>query len=150
LTYKVVSLTEFVEATQPYWYAHWQEVGINQNIIPLDVDLDVYRAIEKAGSLVCILAYDEDVPVGYMIWFTRTNPRYKTSLSGITDIFWLHPEYRKGRHGLRMFQFAEQVLKGMGCQRLFGSCKVEHDLESLYLGLGFTPFEKSFTKLLSE
>ena len=64
------------------------------------------------------------------------------------DIYFLKKEYRKGRVGLKMFQFAEKLLKEQGIDRIIYNTKVHSDNSSLFEYLGYSFMDKVFTKLL--
>jgi N-acetylglutamate synthase-like GNAT family acetyltransferase len=69
-------------------------------------------------------------------------------LTAYEDIYFLKKEYRKGRIGLKMFQFAEKLLKEQGVQRIIYNTKVHSDNSSLFEYLGFKFIDKVFSKML--
>ena len=73
---------------------------------------------------------------------------YKTCLTAFEDIYFLKKEYRKGRVGIRLFQYAEKMLKEQGINRIIYNTKVHSDNTSLFEYLGYSFMDKVFTKLL--
>jgi N-acetylglutamate synthase-like GNAT family acetyltransferase len=57
-------------------------------------------------------------------------------------------EFRKGRIGIRLFQYAEKVLKERGVQRMVVNTKIHLDNSRLFEYLGYKMTDKVFTKML--
>jgi GNAT superfamily N-acetyltransferase len=70
-------------------------------------------------------------------------------LTAFEDIYYLKKEYRKGRVGLRLFQFAEDVLKKEGVNRVIMHTKVFLDNSRLFEYLGYKFTDKLFSKVLN-
>jgi hypothetical protein len=127
--------------------AHYDELSVNKQF-PLDPAWEHYEAHLNAGSLKFITCKEDGVLIGYIIYFVQPHLHYKTMLTAFEDIYFLKKEHRKGRTGIRMFQFAEKVLKEMGVHRVIYSTKVHSDNTSLLEYLGFKMTDKIFGKML--
>jgi GNAT superfamily N-acetyltransferase len=86
--------------------------------------------------------------IGYVIFMVQPHLHYKTCLTAFEDIYYLKPEYRKGRTGIRMFKYAEEVLKSVGVNRIIMHTKVHLDNSRLFEYLGYKNSDKLFTKIL--
>lgn len=151
LTYAVEDFLCVLPELEPHFKNHYAAVGLHQDVIALDVDYDYYRALERSGVLLTITARDDaGVVQGYMLWLVKTHPRYQQSLTGTADVFWLAKPYRKGLNGLKMFRFAEQVLRTLGVQRVYAGTKRSLNVGALYRRLGYTHHEDLYVKLLTE
>ena len=74
---------------------------------------------------------------------------YKTCKTAFEDIYFLKKEYRKGRTGIRLFQFAEKELRNEGVNRVVMHTKIHLDNSSLFEYLGYKLTDKLYTKILS-
>jgi N-acetylglutamate synthase-like GNAT family acetyltransferase len=74
-------------------------------------------------------------------------------LHGITDVYFILPEYRKGRTGIRLFKRVEEEMKRIGVQKLFTSAKL-HTADGksgrLFEYLGFSATETVYTKYIGD
>jgi len=150
LTYQVEAFSAVLAEMQPLWHAHWQEVAMNQDTIPLNPDLDAYRALEAAGVLHVLTVRDQGRVVGYHVAVIRPHLHYQQSLSAMTDLYYLHPDYRKGRAGVRLFQAFEASCKALGVEKLFTGTKLHLDLGRLFERLGWVETERLYTKYLGD
>ena len=128
---------------------HWLEIALHQDVIELAPAQEQYEHIDQAGQLLIVTARTLDGHmVGYYAAFVRPHLHYRFSLSAFQDLFYLHPDHRKGATAINLFREAERALRARGVERVFGSCKVEPDLRPLFKRLGWTQHEYGFTKLL--
>ena len=127
---------------------HWEEIARDRDTIKLDPDWPAYHALEACGQLHFLVCRVDGRMAGYHLAFVRPHLHYRQSLSCITDIFYLKPEYRKGGIGKQLFIESEKVLKARGVQKFFVGCKVAQDLSVLFEGLGFDRIEYVFSKIL--
>jgi N-acetylglutamate synthase-like GNAT family acetyltransferase len=69
-------------------------------------------------------------------------------MTAIEDLYFVTKSFRKGRVGIRLFQYAEKVLKERGVQRIVMHTKVHLDNSKLFEYLGYKMTDKVFTKML--
>lgn len=127
---------------------HWQEVATYQNKINLDLDYETYDQLASDGELLIITARDGLKIVGYHWLILKTHLHYKQSLTAFTDVFFLHPDYRKGFNGVNLFKFVEEALKNKGVQRFIISSKTTHDKSKIFERLSFDRVEVVYSKIL--
>jgi GNAT superfamily N-acetyltransferase len=137
------NLTELKEVIKD----HYEELSVTKTF-PLDPDWEAYKQILDVGRLKFVTCKEDGVLIGYIIFFVMPHLHYKTCLTAFEDIYFLKKEYRKGRIGLKMFQFAEKLLKEQGINRIIYNTKVHSDNSSLFEYLGYSFMDKVFTKLL--
>jgi GNAT superfamily N-acetyltransferase len=150
LTFTVEPWAQVWPELAPFWEQHWREVAIDQDHIKLDINLGWYDEMAACGMLHVVVARDAGQVVGYLLAMVRYHPRYKTSLTGIVDIYWLHPSYRRGYNGSRLLKYAEASLRQRGCERLYSAVKLSLDVGKVYERLGWIATERLYTKLLKE
>lgn len=149
ITYHVESWTETYQEMQPYWIEHWKEVGMHQDALPLNVDIQSYLELDRLGILHTVTVRNDGHIIGYHLSMIRRHLRYDV-LGAFTDVYFLSPAYRKRLVGYRMFQFVETSLKAKGVRYLFTGTKLSLDMGRLFERLGWQEVERLYVKLLPE
>jgi N-acetylglutamate synthase-like GNAT family acetyltransferase len=147
-TYSVETIEECVTEMGKMWALHWQEIALDKDTILLDPDVDSFIVMEQLGGLQIVTARDDGRLIGYHVTIVRNHLHYKSSLTGYVDMYFIHPDYRKGRTGLNLFKFAENKLIEMGCKRIFTSTKLHKDMGKLLEYLGHRETERVYVKNL--
>ena len=132
----------------PLWERHWQEIGTNRDVIPLDPDWDAYDRMHLKGGLKIVGAFDGEEMVGYVFAIITGHLHYRSTKCGFYDLYWLAPEYRKGLTGVRMFREMERVLRDLKVVKVYAPTKLEHDKSTLFKRMGWSPAEVMFTNVL--
>ena len=130
---------------------HWAEVAGERDHIKLDPDWEWYAECDRQDMLQVLTARaDRTELVGYHLSIIRTHPHYKSTLMGFTDIYFIAPEYRKGRTGIQLFIRAEEELRARGVRKIFTGTKLSLDMAPILLRLGWRETERLFTKYLGD
>jgi hypothetical protein len=95
---------------------HWQEAGIMQGDMPLDIDIAQYHKLEQAGLLRTFVACHDGQAVGYAQYFVAPHLHYRTTCWATGDTFYIAPEHRSVFTALGLFGFAEQCLREDGAK----------------------------------
>jgi GNAT superfamily N-acetyltransferase len=148
VTYAVERLADMHGEMELLLPLHWQEIARDRERIKLAPDWAAYFALENAGGLHVMVARAAGRMIGYHISFIRPHLHYRYSLSAITDIYFVLPEYRQGRVGIELFKQVEKSWKARGVEKAFTGCKVAKDMQPLFERLGWTWIEKTFAKVL--
>ena len=149
VTYHVEKWAAVLPEMEPILVQHWREIALGHDKVPLDIGRDKYQGMCDAGVLHIVTARDEGRLVGYHIAIVSGHLHYMSTLHGVTDVYYLLPEYRRGRTGIRLFQFVEVEMRGLGVKKLYTGCKL-HTADGksgkLFEYLGYTKTEELFTK----
>lgn len=130
---------------------HWEEIALNKDCIPLAPDWDRYQLLANAGMIESAVARDEGGRlVGYQVYIVMPHMHYKTSLTAMSDILFLAPEYRKGMTGIRLMKRAEDRLIERGVQRVIQNVKLHSDWGLILERMKYKPFERLYAKLLDK
>lgn len=133
----------------PLLEGHYAEISTHKDYgIPLQPQVQVYRARELDGSLMMTIGREAGRIVAYFVCFIGPALHYSSCLTCLPDIFYVTPERRKGRTGLRMFRFVEAELRRRGVRRWAAGCKTQHDASALFRYLDFQPVETIYEKWL--
>jgi len=137
----------FVEELEKLFPLNYEELCVTKDF-PLAPDYDAYKRLAQAGMLRCITVKADEEVIGYAIFIIQPHLHYRTCKTAFEDIYFIRKEYRKGKIGIRLFQYAEQVLRGIGVQRIIMHTKVHLDHSRLFEYLGYKWTDKLFTKIL--
>lgn len=147
IVYEDVDGFQFVDEFEKLFPEHYEELCVTKDF-PYEPDYEAYRRIGAAGMLRCITCRADGELIGYIIFIVTPHLHYKSCVTAQEDIYFVKKEYRKGRVGLKLFQYAEQVLKERGVKRIIMHTKVHLDNSRLFEYLGYKMTDKMFTKML--
>lgn len=150
VTFHTEAWPDCVFEISQHWPNHWNEVALHKDAIPLDPDMEEYLRLHNGGQLHCTVARSRGLCVGYAVIILRRHLHYRTSLSGFFDLYYLHPNFRRGWTGVSLFRHVEKVMRQRGVERLFTGTKLSLDASKIFERLGWEETERLHTKLLKE
>lgn len=149
ITYSVELMDECLEDMRHLWMVHWEEIALDKDKIALEPDIDTFRHLEAAGALHVVVARDEvQQVVGYHVSVVRPHLHYRSSLTAYVDMYFIHPDHRRGRVGIKLFLYAEQTLRELGVQRIYTGTKLHKDMGRLLEFIGHKETERLYTKYI--
>ncbi len=148
LAYKPEHFSEVIEEWRVLAVEHWNEIALNKDRIKLNPNWAAYEQTDKEGRWFCVTARDGTKLVGYFIGFVMPHLHYVDSMTLFYDIFYLKPEYRKGRAGILLFKKVEEEAKLRGVEKIYVSTKLSHDMGKLFDYLDYTPIERVYSKMI--
>ena len=149
-TFQVERWSDLQAEMLPLLSKHWEEIAINRDKIPLDIDMDRYAALEEAGALHIVTAREDGELIGYHVAIVSPHLHYKSTLHGITDVYFIRPEHRKGFTGIRLFKRVEEEMRKLGVRKLFTGTKLHLDMGKVFERLGYSPTERLYTKYIGD
>jgi len=147
-TFHVEAWSQFKRESAHLWPRHWEEIALDRDRIKLNIDYAQYDWLDAQGALHVVAARSDGSIIGYHLSIIRPHLHYADSLSAFTDVYFVAPEFRKGRTGLKLFQFVEKTLKARGVQKMFTGTKLHHDMGRLFERLGWRETERLYTKVI--
>lgn len=140
----------------PLFTAHWREIALNQDAIPLDPDYDRYLQCELIGILHVMTVRDGSTArlVGYVFAMIGPHLHYVSTRWCMGDMFFLQPPYRVGWNGVRMMKAFERGVAERGAKiihlveklHFVESHKHGRKVGSLLEFLGYSPIEQVYAK----
>lgn len=129
---------------------HYDEIALDKERIKLSPSHDRYKAMADLGMFHILTARSDGLLIGYWATFVYPHFHYDHDLMGFCDIYYLKPEFRKGRNGINLFKEAEKALKKRGCVKIFSATKLHGDLDNskLFEWLGWKWVEKVYSKYI--
>lgn len=129
---------------------HWQEIALDRDRIPLDIDRDEYARKEAFGWLKIITAREKDKLVGYYACVVGPHPHYRSTLFSLVDAYFIAPEYRQGPAGVGLFLFLESEMRRLGVKSMIASSKLHYDVSPLFRRLGWKQVGNLYQKWIGD
>jgi len=149
ITYQVEKYSDVVPELAILYPEHYEEVEAPvANNEALDLDWDQYKNLDNAGMIQLVTCRSDGELIGYILYIISRHLHVKTCLTAYEDIYFLRKQHRKGRTGIKLFQFAEQSLKSLHVNKILCSTKVHQDNSKLFEYLGYRFVEKLFSKYI--
>lgn len=147
LVYEDVDPWKFLDELKEIFPVHYEELSVTKEY-ELEPDYDAYKRLADCNWLRCITCRCDAELIGYIVFVVQPHLHYKSCLTAFEDIYYVKKEYRKGRVGLRLFKYAEDVLKQRGVNRIIMHTKVHMDHSRIFEYLGYKNTDKLFSKML--
>lgn len=138
--------------------AHWEEVALDKDQVPLAPDWPRYRLFERQGILKALgMRSAAGKLVGYNVFFVQPPMHYAAQRWAVNDILYLDPAERSGTLGARMIREAEERFRPAGVGKIIYHAKLHvHSpgkekgatVTDLLVRMGYRHDENVLTKLL--
>lgn len=149
ITFQRESWDEFYPDGAYLFPMNYEELALNKEDVSLDVNAESFAEIDAKGILNIVTARSEGKVVGYHISALLPHMHYRSAgLMAYTDVYFVHPDYRKGGCGAKLLMEVERTLKIRGVPKFYMSTKVHADNSKLLEALGYTFSDRIFTKVL--
>lgn len=125
---------------------HWQEtMSWQHGKQAFNPSFDRYNQYDQAGWFVMFTARDEGVMVGYGMMYL-TPSMHTQRFIATEDTIFLLPPYRKGRNGLRFYEFVEREMTRRGAVEIMVTAKPNTPASRLLEHLGCTLVNYQYCK----
>lgn len=150
MTYQIENLKDFILEFAKLLRPHMAEINVSERLgFQFKPDYDRYVKLQDAGVLTIVTCRDGDKLIGYCVFSIATHIRYGDCKLAKEDLYYIVPEYRGKGFGKQLFIETEKILKEQGVNQIIFTTKTYSDNSHLFEKLGYTFFEKSFTKRIS-
>lgn len=151
ITFQVEKLDQVKDELPVLLKLHYDEIALNKEHIPLDPDWEKYKTLCDRGNLFVVTARtDDQLLVGYSVFFTTYHLHYKSTLVASNDILYLHPDYRKGTTGIKLIKFSESELKKLGVDKVIWHIKYLKDFRNILYRMGYFDEDAIVGKVLKD
>lgn len=150
ITYQQESLVTVMSEIDELARLEWEEVQHDTDEKCLEPDWELFLILEDRGYLKIFTARSCGKLVGY--FFATINPdlHSKGNFFVGNDAIFLHPNYRKGRVGIKLFQFTEKCLAEDGYDRLYVTTTEKNKIDRLMSYMGYKKVETRFLKKIGK
>ena len=126
---------------------HYDELSVTKEF-QMEPYYEMFDKLQDSGMLRVITCRVDGKLAGYIVFMIQPHMHYKSCITAFEDAYFISKPYRKGRIGIKLFQYAEEVLKGLGVHRIIYGTKIHLDNSRLFEYLGYKHTDKVYTKLL--
>lgn len=143
ISFQIEPWATFISESEELINLHKNEIG-DKNLV-LNYDYKHFATLELYGQLQVVTCRKDGKIIGYVVMMIKKHPHYDL-LCGFEDAYYLHPEERKGRVGIKLLRAAIELAKDRGVKRVFFHSKVKKDLKKLFSYLNFTHLDELWSK----
>lgn len=136
---------EWRKMTELHWVETMQWQHGKQEWNP---SFERYSTYEAMGCFVMITVRDQGKLVGYCGAYVVESMHSQVKIA-TEDFVFLLPEYRKGRNGVRLYQFCEEEVKRRGCKEISLTVKPETGAKRLIEFMGYSLVNLQYCKHLT-
>jgi GNAT superfamily N-acetyltransferase len=115
-------------------YAH---ETANSDMGPVELDVAAYTALESAGMLHILGAYQGDDLIGYASVLVNAVPHYRGKRIAVTESIFVAAAHRHTGAGTKLLKAAGDTARGMGAVALVVSAPIGGQLEKVLPRSGF-------------
>jgi GNAT superfamily N-acetyltransferase len=150
ITFQVEPYLQCIEELKPLFPAHWEELALNKDQVPLDPQYEIYEQRAARGEVLMVTIRELGRIVGYFVGFIAPGLHYRTCLTCTMDIFYVAPTHRNGSAGIRLFKFVEQECRRRRVKRMFVGSKCHKDASGLFERLRYRQVEIYYSTWLGD
>lgn len=149
VTFRVERLRDVIEELKPLHLAQFIETDTYRHGQGLDPDYEGMIASERNGGYILFTARKDGVLVGNcgIYLFTSTHTR---KLNASEDTLFILHEHRAGRLGIKLFQYCEAILYGIGVHEVRFKVKNGNRVWKAWQRLGYEITGIEMSKQLQE
>jgi hypothetical protein len=144
IEFSEVKFSEVYEEILPMLKEHKEEIDLFG--LPLDVNIEVYKACEKLGCSKSYAARENGVIIGYALYFVSYHNHHRTSLHAKLDVIFI--DKKKRGFGLNFMKYCEKELQSYKVDFIHQSVPKINDWSHLVLKMGYKELETTYTKEL--
>jgi GNAT superfamily N-acetyltransferase len=126
---------------------HFAETEKHRLQLPFAPDIAAGIADERRGSMIQFTARCEGKLAGHLRVYLGVSRHTGTRFAS-EDALYLRPEYRRGRHAIRLLEYSEDCLRQLGVYELRANSKMVNRADKLLEFVGFKPVSTELVKFL--
>lgn len=127
---------------------HWHESARNKHLMVLKPDLPRYTAMEAAGCLLSLVAYDDDEVVGYSVNIISPHLHYADLICAHNDVLFVAKPKRESALGMKLIRDTERACKARGAHLMLWHAKENTTLSRILPRMGCNTQEIIYSKEL--
>lgn len=140
-----IAVSEHIDHVADLTRAHWLETEPGMTVDGPRPAVDLYIAMEQAGSIIALGAFHGSELIGYSVAFVATHLHYGFPYAH-HDLLFVRQDHRRGSLGLRLIRRTEEAAKSRGAHMVLWHVKPKSTLESIVTRTGYTLEEAVYRK----
>lgn len=147
MIYTIEKFEDNVELIKELSAMHYNEAAPYTDI-PLNVNWEKFKALERMGYLKFYVAKEEEKVIGYAIFSVNYSLEYSLSLQATLSNIFIHPDHR-GQGGA-FISWCDDQLRDLGVQVVYHHVKAKNDYGKLLKRLGYEKMNIDYSKRLDK
>lgn len=148
IEYAVEPLTlSLIGETQVLQQGYWEEVAGPFHQFPPDVDWNTYALAQQKGCLKVLCGRVAGVLKAGAFIVTTPHPHYACIAASLPLLF-VHPDFRRGREGLRLVKRAEEEAVKSGAQLMMTHGGSHNGVYRLFEAMKYEDFGRYYVKVI--
>lgn len=143
---RLSNVSEMLANAGELFEEHWDEIALNKQVMVLKPDEARYRAMEQAGSLLILAAWEGEALVGYSVNFIINHLHYADLRLCSNDLLFITRSKRAGRLGLKMIRETEKCAAEKGAKLMLWHAKPDTALAVMMPRMGYGVQDIIFSK----
>jgi hypothetical protein len=127
---------------------HYDELNQNKSVMTVNPDDDAYMKWQELGALVLLVMYLDDVAIGYSVNYLCNSIHYVDTLICKNDLFYIHPDHRKGRNGIKLIAETKIEASELGAKLMMWHCKEDTPMRKLLERTGCKVEEITYSEVI--
>lgn len=150
ITAQIESLTEALDDLKPHFPAHWEELGLFRDKMPLDPQYQIYLQRDALGEAVLATLREDGAIVGYWVGFVAPGLHYRQTLTATMDICYILPRLRGMQNGVLLFDAVKKELQRRGVKLWWNGSKNHKPIEVFFEAYGLERQEAYYALWLGD
>lgn len=150
ITYQAESFTAVMPEIRARVAAHWQEFASDRDAFGMDVDWDLYQALEKSLKLYVITARRDVDLVGYFGCIVSSHPHRKGVVTATSSFLYADGDPIRGLIIRGMIKESIRILNDVGVRYYRFASKNQPIVGQMLEKLGFSPIETVYSMARGE
>lgn len=149
-TLVVQHFIDVADELAPLHEAHWRETEKHRHGLELRPDYAYIFERDRRGSLVQIVARNDDTSVIGHLRLYLNRSLHTSTLYAEEDTLYILPEHRGGKLAMRMLRYAESVLASIGVKEIRANSKLVNRADVLMRRMKYEPVALQFVKFIGD
>lgn len=140
--------SEYLEQARELMLSHWHEVAEQTGMPEPTIDIDGLKAIENAGLVLTLGAFDGEVMVGYSINIIANTFNFADLKIMQNEGLFLNKEYRGKLIGVKLIKESERLARARGAVRAQWHTYLDSEADALFTSMHYPAYDRIFSKEL--
>lgn len=138
-----------VAEMEPLLAMQYEELTLHKDVVKLRPRWSLYLLMQSRGTLHVITARQGGVRlVGYSLFLVDQHLHYADIKLASNDVFYVHPDFRRGSVPLRFLRFTRGYLKDIGVHKIAYHFKAGNNFGAILKRLGYSPEEEVVAEII--
>jgi predicted GNAT superfamily acetyltransferase len=149
LEIRPTTVADLMDHGSDLFQQHWAEIALNKDVMQLSPDRARYEALETAGKLIVLGAYENSVLIGYSVSFLNTHFHYSNLTVAQNDLIFLVQRLRGTRLGYELFSETEKAAVAAGARMMMWHAKPDTSMAQLMPRMFYGIQDIIFSKVIA-